>query len=268
MAADADRSEPFDDTLLASFRGETRLFLESQLRENRPTMELWTADYSFLNARLARHYGISGVTGSDFRRVALPDRTRGGLLGHGSILTATSFDGRTSPTTRGRMVLMNFFGQTPPDPVPNVAPMPEDDRPLRARLDAHLVNPACAGCHRVFDPLGIALENFDAVGRWRATDRGAPIDASGAFVDGTGFSGPAQFRAGLIQYRDTFVTHAAGSLLAYALGRDMPRGAPYPYEMPAVRAIVREAAATDYRWASIILGIVKSEPFQMEEVVP
>jgi hypothetical protein len=146
--------------------------------------------------------------------------------------------------------------------------MPADDRPLRIRLEAHLVNPRCSGCHRIFEPLGISLENFDAVGRWRTTDQGAPIDASGAFVDGTSFNGPVEFRAALTGYRDAFVTHATESLFAHALGRALPGGAPYPYEMPAVRAIVREAAPTDYRWASIILGIVKSEPFQMREVVP
>ena len=265
---DAERYAAVDPALRQAFRQETRLFIGSQLREDRPAMELWTADYSFLNDRLAEHYGIAGVDGARFRRVDLPSATRGGLLGHGSFLLTTAPVTRTSPTSRGRAILMNFFGERAPDPPPGVAPMPEVERPGRSRLADHLVNPGCAGCHRIFDPLGLALENFDATGRWRTTDQGAPIDASGAFVDGTAYLGPEQFRAALTGYKDAFMTHAAKSLLAYALGRDMPRGEPYPYEMPTVRAIVRESAAADYRWASLLLGVVRSDLFQTEEIIP
>lgn len=258
-----------DDGLRQALDTETRLFLESQIREDRNALDLWTANYSFLNDRLARHYGISGISGSEFRRVTFSDNTRAGILGQGSFLAVTSDANRTSPVQRGKMVLSMFFGVDPPAPPPNVPPIKtDDDRTMRARMEAHRTNPSCSACHMSFEPLGLALENFNSTGQWRTTDAGVPVDVSGAFVDGTKFSGPAELRAGLLKYRDAFYSSITEKLFGYALGRDGRPWRVYDYEMPSVRVVLREAAANDYRWSSIISGIVKSTPFQMKTIVP
>jgi hypothetical protein len=231
-------------------------------------VDLLTANYTFLNERLARHYGIENVHGSHFRRVTFSDESRAGLLGHGSVLTVTSYPHRTSPVVRGKWLLENLLGAPPPPPPANVPALPENDergaRPtsVRERLEAHRANPICASCHARMDPLGFALENFDATGKWRSSEAGTPIDASGALPDGTKFDGPAEFRAALLTRRSEFIATFTEKLLTYALGR----GVEY-YDMPAVRSIVRQAAASDHRWSAIVLGIVKSLPFQMS-IVP
>ena len=253
----------FDENLRDAFRRETELFLESQLREDRPLAELLTANYTFVNERLARFYGIGSVYGPHFRRVQTDPR-RAGLLGHGSILTVTSYATRTSPVLRGKYLLDNILGAPPPPPPPNVPPLPETsarDRPevsMRELMAAHRQNPVCATCHQRMDPLGFALENFDAIGKWRTSEGHAPIDASGVLPDGTKFGGPDEFRAALMAHRDEFVRTFTEKLLTYALGRAVAY-----YDMPALRAIIREAAPSDYRWSSLILGIVNSRPFQM-----
>ena len=253
----------FDENLREAFQQETALFIESQVREDRSVVELLSADYTFLNERLAQHYGIDGVYGSRYRRVTFADDRRGGLLGHGSILVVTSYGNRTSPVLRAKWVLENILGTPPPDPPPDVPGLPdtgEDGEPqsVRERLAQHRKNPVCASCHAPMDPLGFALENFDAVGHWRELDAGSPIDASGVLVDGTSFDGPAELRETLLGRHDQFVETVTEKMLIYALGR----GLEY-YDKPTIRRITREAAANDYRWSSLILGIVKSAPFQM-----
>ncbi len=253
----------FDENLREAFRRETELFVESQLREDRSVVDLLTADYTFLNARLARHYGIPGVRGSRFRRVALTDPRRGGLLGHGSILAVTSYGNRTSPVLRAKWVLENLLGTPPPPPPADVPGLPEsgehgEPQTVRERLAQHRRNPVCASCHAPMDPLGFALENFDAVGEWRTHDAGLPVDASGVLADGTRFDGPAELRAVLAARREQFVETFTEKLLTYALGRGLEA-----YDRPVVRAIAREAAADGYRWSTIVLGIARSTPFQM-----
>ena len=277
----------FDAELLQAMDTETRLFLQSQLREDRDAVELWTANYTYVNERLGRHYGFSGGfsgglsggpsgglsgSGKEFRRVTWPGTNRAGLLGQAGPLTALSVAARTSPTVRGLFVLTRFLGMDAPDPPANVPPLAE--RPasqtgtLRDRMMAHKTNPSCANCHAMFDPLGLALENFDATGGWRITDGGSPIDASGTFIDGTRFNGPAELRAGLLKYRAAYYTGVTQQLLAYALNRKGKTGRVYDYEMPAVRKIVRDASTNGYRWSSILAGIGASAPFQMKNVVP
>ena len=259
----------FGESLRQDFVRETELFFDSIIREGRGVSELLTADYSFLNERLARHYGVTGVYGSDFRRVALTDPNRRGLLGHGSILTVTSYPDRTSPVGRGKWVLENVLGTPPPPPPPNVPELePDEDSgkvlAMRARMEQHRANPVCASCHRIMDPLGLALENFDAVGRWRAQmPGGTGIDASGAMPDGTAFDGPSDLRALLVRNPDQFATVVTEKLLTYALGR----GVEY-YDAPAVRRIVRGAAASDLSLASLIAGVVQSTPFQLRLAQP
>jgi hypothetical protein len=260
-----------DADLLQAMDTETRLFLASQLREDHDAAEIWTANYTFVNERLARHYGLPGISGREFRRVTWPDPSRGGLLGQASILTIASMPARTSPTQRGRYVLTHFLGVDAPNPPANVPALPE--RPptrgaMRDRMQAHKVNPSCASCHAIFDPMGLALENFDATGAWRSTDGGATIDATEQFIDGTRFNGPAGLRAGLLKYRDAYYTSVTQQLLAYALGRTGKAGRVYDYEMPAVRRIVREAVARNDRWSSIFAGIAASTPFQMKNTIP
>jgi hypothetical protein len=262
-APNADLFPEFDDNLREAFQKETELFLEDQLRSDARVWELLSADYTFLNERLARHYGIPNVYGSHFRRVAYPDDRRAGLLGHGSILTATAYENRTSPVVRGKWLLENLFGTPPPPPPPNVPALRENgegERPttVRERIEAHRRNPVCASCHAQMDPLGFALENFDAVGKWRVVDAEAkePIDASGVLVDGTKFNGPAEFRQLLLARQHDFVATVTEKLLTYALGR----GVEY-YDMPVVRQIIRGAAAQEYRWSAVIGGIVASPPF-------
>ena len=263
VARDSKEFPDWDENLREAFQHETELFLESQLREDRSATELLTANYTFVNERLARHYGIPNVYGNTFRRVTFNDEWRGGLLGQGSILTVTSYANRTSPVFRGKWLLENILGTPPPPPPPDVPPFPESDgksqpTSVRARMEQHRQNPICASCHRMLDPLGFALENFDAIGALRTTDAGAPIDPSGVLPDGTKFDGPAAFRKALLANRDVFMQTLTEKLLTYALGR----GVEY-YDMPAVRAIVREAGTGDDRWSAIIVSLVKSSPFQM-----
>jgi hypothetical protein len=247
----------FDENLRAALAGETTLFFESMLREDRSVLELLTADYTFLNERLARHYGISGIHGSEFRRVTLANEERKGLLGKGSVLTVTSYPNRTSPTLRGKWVLENLLGSPPPPPPPNVPSLKEDKAvsllTMRQRMQLHQASPVCSSCHARMDPLGFALENFDGLGRWRTG-----IDSSGTLPDGTTLDGPAGLRRVLLDKKHEFVTTTTERLLTYALGRGVE-----PFDMPAVRTIVRDAAQRDYRWSSVIMGIVKSVPFQM-----
>ncbi len=254
----------FDDNLRKSLRRETELLFQTILREDRSIVELLSADYTFLNERLAKHYGMRHIYGDRFRRVALgADGARGGLLTHGSILAVTSYANRTSPVLRGKWVLTNILGAPPPPPPPEAPPLRErtpSAKPLtlRERIAEHRANPACAGCHDIIDPVGFALENYDAVGRWRTRDGEAPVDASGTLPDGTRFHGPAGLRKALLERSDLFASTVAEKLLIYALGR----GLEY-YDAPAVRKIVRDAAQDDYRFSSLIMGVVRSTPFQM-----
>jgi hypothetical protein len=253
----------FDDTLRQSFRRETELFFDAVVRENRSVMELLTANYTFLNERLALHYGVPNIQGTHFRRVELPaDSPRRGLLGQGSILTLTSHAIRTSPVLRGKYILNNILGTPPPDPPANIPAFKEQKgqgkvATVRERMAAHRANPACSACHNMIDPAGFALENFDAIGRWRTVDESFnPIDASGALPDGTKFNGVADFRAALVRRPERFASTVTEKLLTYALGR----GLEY-FDMPAVRKIVKDAAADGYRFHSLIAGVVRSYPF-------
>jgi hypothetical protein len=254
----------FDDNLRQAFRRETELLFGNVLRSNASVVELLTANYTFANERLARHYGIRGVYGDRFRKVEHTDPNRYGLLGHGSILSLTSAATRTSPIIRGKFLMSNFLNSPPPLP-PAVVPALEDsapkDRPstVREQLETHRANPNCAVCHRVLDPLGFALENFDAVGQWQdQTIDGLPIDAAGVLADGTPVDGPQELRAALTAKPEAFAGAVTEKLLIYALGRGLE-----PADMPVVRSIVRNAAKDDYRLTSIVLGIVDSLPFQM-----
>ena len=253
----------FDGELRQALQQETELFFKSMLREDRSVLELLSADYTFLNERLARHYGIPDVYGSSFRRVTLRDENRRGLLGQGSILTVTSRVNRTSPVLRGKWVLANLLGTPPLPPPPDIPPLNEKKEEvggltMRQRMQAHQSNPVCASCHAGMDPIGFALENFDAVGKWRTSEGGAPIDASGTLPDGTQFEGPAGLRKVLLSRPQQFVQTATEKLFTYALGRELEY-----YDAPTVRKILREAAPGGYRWSSLILGIIKSTPFQM-----
>jgi hypothetical protein len=257
----------FDDALRQSFRRETELFFESIVREDRSALDLLRADYTFVNERLATHYGIPNIKGEHFRRVTLlpADSKRRGLLGQGSILTVTSYPDRTSPVVRGKWILENLLGTPPPPPIPNVPPLRATDTsgvvlPMRQRMERHRSNPVCASCHAMMDPLGLSLENFDAVGRWRTLgESSAPIDASGMAPDGTRFDGPDGLRSTLLR-SDRFVSTLTEKMLTYALGR----GLEY-YDAPSVRAILRGAAQDDYRFSSLIVGIAQSAPFKMRK---
>ena len=260
----------FDESLRAAMFRESELFFDSVLRENRSVHELLTADYTFLNERLAAHYGIKQVKGSHFRRVVLSDSSRRGILGHASILTATSHAIRTSPVKRGKWVLESILGVSPPPPPPNVPDLEDTEkaatRPLsiREKMAAHRENPVCAGCHSMIDPVGFALENFDQTGRWRVIDPSmTPIDVSGSLPDGTAFTSLTEFRAALLDPPDRFARAVTERLLTYALGR----GLEY-YDMPSVRAITRAAADDGYRLSALIVGIAKSVPFQMRRSQP
>ena len=255
----------FDEDLRTALQRETELFLASQVREDHSATELLTANYTFLNERLARHYGIANVSGSHFRRVVIGDDARAGLLGQGSILTVTSYANRTSPVLRGKFVVETFLGTTPPPPPPDVPalkpPVAGAETSGRRRLEESVRNPACASCHTGFDQLGFALENFNAIGQWRDVDGTLPVDASGTLAE-TKFNGPAQFRFALVQRSDAIVRTITERLLAYAVNGTYSGKSPY-YDMPAVRAVVADAAAANYRWSTLISGIVRSRPFQM-----
>jgi uncharacterized protein DUF1588/uncharacterized protein DUF1585 len=227
---------------------------------------LLRADYTFLNERLAEHYGLPNVYGSHFRRVPVTDPARQGLLGQASVLTVTSYAHRTSVVLRGKWVLENLLGAPPPPPPPNVPPLKENDgksapTSLRERMEQHRKNPVCASCHARMDPMGFALENFDATGQWRDKDGGIPIDAASTLSDGTKIESPKTLRTVLLNRGDEYVRTVTEKLLTYALGR----GVEY-YDAPTVRQVVRDAARDDYRWSSLVLGIVKSTPFQMRRV--
>jgi len=235
------------------------------LRADRPVLDLIDADYTFLNERLAKHYGIPHVLGSEFRRVALPeDSERGGLLGQGSILTLTSYSTRTSPVLRGKYVLENLLAAPPPPPPPDVPALTTEgdaigeSRSIRDAMVLHRANPACASCHARMDPIGFAMEHFDAIGRWRETDANQPIDDSGVLPDGTTFNGIAGLKAYLVGQPDQFVGAMTEKLLMYAVRRNLQY-----YDAPAVRAIVSAAARDEYRFESLVLGVVRSAPFQM-----
>ena len=259
----------FDDNLRAAYQSEIELFFGSAVREDRSVLDLLTANYTFVNERLAKEYGIPDIYGSQFREVTLPPELdmRRGLLGKGGLMTLTSNAARTSPVTRGKWFLQTFLGISPPSPPPNVPAL--KDRPvdstgnakaptMRETMQAHHTNPVCASCHTIFEPIGLALENFDAVGTWRTEDGDSPIDASGVLVDGSKVNGVASLRDVLVRRSDQFVRVVTEKMLTYALGR----GVEYQ-DMPLVRSIVRDSAAGNYRFSSIVLGIVKSSPFQM-----
>ena len=259
----------FDDNLRQAFQRETELFFESIMREDRNVLDLMTADYTFLNERLARHYGVSNVYGSHFRRVTLTDDHRRGLLGQGSVLMVTSHTDRTSPVVRGKWILDNLLGAPPPAPPDNVPPLPDPEETgqvltMRERMEVHRQNPVCAACHQIMDPIGFSLENFDAVGAWRARDGGTlgtPINASGRLMDGTEVDGVVTLRRALLKNPEIFVSTLTEKLMVYAIGRGLTHA-----DMPVVRGIVREAAQQDYRFSSIVLGIATSTPFQMRVV--
>jgi hypothetical protein len=253
----------FDDNLRQAFRQETELFVESILREDRSVLDLLRADYTFLNERLAKHYGIPNVYGTRFRRIELDDEQwRGGLLRQGSILTVTSYATRTSPVIRGKWILDNLLGVPPPPPLPDVPALKDntvDGRlAVRERLAEHRTNAACASCHNLMDPIGLSLERFDAVGRRRTMEAGKPIDVSGGFPDGSEFADVDGLEAALLRRPELFVGALTEKLQTYALGR----GVEY-YDAPSIRTIVRDTRARNFRLSSIILGVVKSQPFQM-----
>ena len=260
-----DEFPDFDDTLRDAFQTEAELFFESIVRGDRDAIDLLTADYTFVNERLAKHYGIPNVYGSHFRRVTLTDDARRGLLGKGGLLMVTSRADRTAPVLRGKWILENVFGTPPPPPLPNVPPLEgnvaEAPRTLRERMERHRASPQCAGCHKLMDPLGFALENFDAIGAWRTREAGVAIDASGQLADGSKVDGVVALRNALVARSDVFVRTLTEKLMTYAIGR----GLQY-YDMPVVRDIVRKAERQDYRFSGIIMGIVTSPPFQMRVV--
>ena len=254
----------FDDNLRQAFRKETEMLFDSIVREDHNVLDLLTADYTFVNDRLAQHYGFPNVYGNHFRRVSVKDPARRGLLGQGSILTVTSYPNRTSPVLRGKFILENLMGTPPPAPPANVPPFPENEegakpRPIREILEEHRKNPACANCHAVMDPLGFSLENFDATGEWRTKDKGGPIDPSGVLADGTRVDGPLALRQALLKQPERFVDTMTEKLLTYALGRGLEH-----HDMPVVRTVVRDAAKQNYRFSALVFNIVKSTPFQMK----
>lgn len=254
----------FDDNLRQAFQKETEMLFESVLREDRSVLDLLNADYTFVNERLAKHYGIPGIYGPDFRRVAVPSDDRRGLLGQGSMLLVTSNANRTSPVQRGKWVLENLLGSPPPLPPPNVPPLKENTggaavTSVRERMEEHRSNPVCAACHKIMDPIGLSLENFDGVGAWRTVDSGFKIDPSGKLVDGTPLTGPASLREALLNRPEAFVGNMTEKLLMYGVGRETKY-----YDMPVVRSVMQGAQRDNYRFSELVMGIVKSEPFQMK----
>jgi hypothetical protein len=259
-APDKERFPGFDDYLRFSMRRETELFFESIIREDRSIFDFLGAPYTFVNERLARHYGIDGVTGPEFQRVDVP-AARGGVLTHASVLTVSSYATRTSPVLRGKWILENLLGAPPPDPPPGVANLneakPGTSASIRQQLEAHRSDPTCAACHRRMDPLGFGLENYDAIGAWRTSEAGMPIDAAGELPDGRAFDGPVALRSILERERDAFARTLTVKLLTYALGRGLT-----PADRQTVRTIARALPAHDYRFSGLVLEIVRSAPFQ------
>ena len=257
-----DEFPDFDDTLREAFQREAELFFDSVMRDDRSVLDLLTANHTFVNERLAKHYGVPYVYGSHFRRVTLTEDARRGLLGKGALLMVTSRADRTSPVLRGKWILENVLGTPPPPPLPNVGPLPtsSQDAPktLRARMEMHRASSTCAGCHKLMDPLGFALENFDAIGTWRTRESGVPLDASGVLADGTPVNGVVALRGALVSRPDVFVRTLTEKLMIYGLGRGLQH-----YDMPVVRGIVRKAEKQNYRFSALIMGIVTSTPFQM-----
>jgi hypothetical protein len=253
----------FDDNLRVAFEQEALLFFQSVVKEDRNVMDLMSADYTFLNERLARHYRIPNIYGSQFRRVTLPDETRTGLLGKGAVLMVTSHTDRTSPVVRGKWILENLLGAPPPAPPANVPPLNENSQragkilTMRERMEEHRANPVCANCHKLMDPIGLSLENFDGIGRWRTVDNGAAIDASAQLADGSKIEGPAALREALLRRPDMFARNVTEMLMTYALGHRVEY-----YDMPYVRAILKESSKSDYRFSSLVLGIIRSPAFQ------
>jgi hypothetical protein len=263
LVPDSAAYPEFDENLRDAMKQETQLFIASQLRENRSVLDLLTANYTFVNERLAKHYGIPNVYGNHFRRVTFTDGQRGGLLGQASVLAVTSYPNRTSVAIRGRWLLANMLGSPPPPPPPDVPDLKEagvdgQPRSLRQRMEIHRKNAPCASCHQRMDPMGFSLENFDALGKFRTESDGAPVDASASLPDGTRFDGLPGLRTLLASHKEDFVRTFTGKLLAYATGR----GIEYT-DLPAIRKVSRDAAQDDYRWSSIILGVVSSPPFSM-----
>jgi hypothetical protein len=263
LVPDVDAFPDFDENLRQAMHLETEEFVANQLREDRSVLELLTANYSYLNERLARHYSIPNIYGNHFRKVTFTEGFRGGLLGQASILTVTSYPNRTSVVLRGKWLLANMLGAPPPPPpadVPSLKDPGQDGQPhsLRDRMEQHRNNAACAGCHRRMDPLGFSLENFDALGKWRTVADGEKVDVSASLPDGTTFEGIAGLRNLLVKHKDDYVRTVTEKLLAYSIGR----GVEY-YDLPAIRKIARESAARDYRWSSLVLGVVRSAPFSM-----
>jgi hypothetical protein len=261
----------FDDNLRQAFEKEASLFFASVMRENRPVLDLMNADYTFVNERLAKHYDIPGIYGSHFRRVTLADEARFGLLGKGAVLMVSSHTDRTSPVVRGKWVLDNLLGAPPPAPPANVPPLDENNNQagrvltMRERMENHRRNPVCANCHKLMDPIGLALENFDAVGAWRTREggtTGTAIDASGVLLDGTGVNGVVELRKALVRNPEIFASTVTEKLMTYALGRGLSG-----LDMPAVRAVVRDAARDGYRFASIVDGVVMSPSFRMRRAL-
>jgi mono/diheme cytochrome c family protein len=260
LQPDADVFPDFDHNLRDALQRETELLFESVVLDDKSVLTLLNADYTYVNERLARHYGIPNIYGTQFRKVAVADEARKGLLGHGSILALTSQNNRTSPVLRGKYVLTNILGTPPPEPPANVPPLDEKPgkaRSMRDRMEEHRRNPACAGCHKLMDPIGLSLENFDGIGRWRTTDNGATIDASAQLADGSAVAGPAALRQALLRRPDMFARNVTEMLLTYALGHRVEY-----YDMPYVRAILKESGKNDYHFSSLVLGIVKSPAFQ------
>jgi hypothetical protein len=257
----------FDENLAAAMRRETELFFYGLVRDDRSVLDLLNADYTYVNDRLARHYGFAGISGSEFRRLTYPDDTRRGLLGHGSVLVQTSMANRTSPVLRGKWVMEVLLGSPPPPPPPDVPDLEATAEAkagrlltTRERLEMHRANPTCNACHRFMDPIGLALDNFDVTAKWRLRENGSPVDTKGDFYDGTPVSTPAQLTAALMKRPAPLVRTFTENLMAYALGRRVEF-----YDQPAVRAIARQAEANDYRMSSFILGIVKSDAFRMKQ---
>jgi hypothetical protein len=259
----------FDDNLRQSAIRETELLFETIVREDRPITELLSADYTYINERLARHYGIPDLYGDQFRRVNVTDARRRGLLGHASILTLSSYPNRTSPVTRGNYVLTNILGTPAPSPPPNVPTLPENTAEklsMRARMERHRADPACAGCHQLMDPIGLVLESYDGIGRWRTEDNGDPVTGYGSPIhvlrDFGPIQGPEDLRNAILSQPERFVRTATEKLMTYALGRALTAA-----DMPTARAIVREAADDEYRFSSLVLGLVSSDVFQMRIAV-